>query len=354
MTTEFTNTEVPYDDADSMFIGDDDFSSLFTDEALAMGDDKAAEVLSERHAKKQAAKAKGKTSEDFTWDIDDDPFYHLDEDADDDIDDDDDELDETSDIRDTSTDDEDDDLDPLSYFSELPDEIEIAPGYTKAALTDLIRSKDEFTQQAEYMKHQFNKFEEGNEYIKQILGHNLTETNKTIHAIKQALDNPHTDTVRKGQLYQELQLQEGKLRTIESDWQQAEGARKVQEQYADEQRWFQTNLALDAELGRGWNANNSVIEYAVSSGIPVQVLQKTVSPELMKMFIKAMKFDKGQVDKASKFNDVVAKAARSTASSKASDKAQNTSSIRRKEQTIKAARSGDARAVSDMFDMLED
>lgn len=354
MTTEIQD---PVFTADSMFVDDSDFASLFSDEALSMGDEAAATHFSQKHAEKEAARAKGASSEDFEWGVDDDPFYKTnslsDEEEDEVSEDDDDPLDETSDIRDGESDGDDDEIDVSSFFANLPEDAEIAPGYTKQALTDLIRSKDEFSQQAAYMEHQFTKFEQGNDYIKEILGQNLTETNKTLHAIRQAMEDPHTDTVRKGQLFNELKRYEAKQHQIESDWQRAEEARKVQERYADEQRVFQTDLAMKQKYGRQFNYQ-PLVEYAVSSGIDVDTLTKAFSPALVEVLIKASKFDGNEQSKNIKLRETVAKAARSTSvSNRKAEKTVNTSS-KRKDQVLREASAGNSKAVDAMFAMLED
>lgn len=341
-----------------MNIDMNEFDALFAPEVTSqvtngkvLDDGAIAERLTKQYEEKVAKRNAKPSSEDFEWDIpeEDQAFYQKDtEDDGSGYDTNSGDGDDTADLRDTTQVDS-EEVNPVTFFINLPDDAEIAPGLSKAEITNMIRERDDYTQKYEFMNHQFNEFEKGTEYIKNILGRNLTETHRTILAIQNKMNRPDIDNVTRGQLYQELQLQKAKLQQIEGDWQQADQTRTAQERYANEQRYFYTNDIMAKKYGREWNPKD-VAEYAVSMGFDVPTLERSFTPNLAETLLKAMKYDGIAKHRNETYNKITAKAPRSGSSSKQEiDRAEENSSGKR--NALKAAHNGD---FSNAFEYLED
>lgn len=321
----------------------DDFSSLFTDEAIAAEEKGQIDnYLAEQEQRIQAKRAD--KSKDFNWINEDAELFDGDlEDS---------QVDDLGNPNEPSEVEEDGTTDnPLEYFSGLPDDVEIAPGFTKAAISEIIKNKEEYDSRYQFMNEQFEAFDNGTEYIQSILGRNLTETNKTIQAIENALNHPSTDAVRKGQLYNDLQLQKARLNQIESDWQQAEQVRKNQEAYLSDQRYHATVAQMKQQYGRGWDGdaflNTAINEY----GIPVPMLEKYLCPQLAVALQKAMEYDKLKANTKQAVSETV-KAPRSTSSTKPHQQRNDTAqSVGRQNAIAKVKDTGD---WAGLFDYLED
>lgn len=340
-------TDLTFDNVDTTVdnLNDADFDVLFTPDAInAVKSGKATEFETQaENAYLDKLAKKAKQEHEFSWD----------EPSEEDIDDATSPFDEgdARDLEHTETELDEDGLtkNPVEFFGHLDDDVEIAPGYTKGVVKQMMNEREDFNQKAEFMNQQYMNYDKNLEYIRGILGTNITETNKTIQAIQKALDHPSTDTVRRGQLYQELRNYETKRKDIENSWKEVEQANKQQEAMLNEQRFFNTDNAMKQKYGKDWDSS-AALTYAVQHGIAIPDLERTISPALMDIVMKAMRHDNLKATKQQALSNNVAKAARSSSSTKPNQTRGEGTSVKQREAQKKAA-NGD---WGDMFSYLTD
>lgn len=247
---------------------------------------------------------------------------------------------------------------PSEYFSTLEDDAEIDFGgvtLTKADMKHMASNREAITENEQFLKAHSERWSETNDYIRGVLQRNATETQLTISALQERLNDPRATATERGQFFSDLKRQEAKMSKIEADFGEAEQARKAQDAQRLNYRIRETDLSMKKALGNDWNMQDA-IQYATTQGMAIPELEASVSPGLAQILAKAMKYDKIETARNAKLKETITRGARSKPSNSPVQRDEGASKSIARKRMLDKLHKGQAneRDVSNSFAFLED
>lgn len=278
---------------DSMILDMDafDFSMIDSDIVVVGGDEKQAP---------QRGKSEEVYEEDYEDDVydDEDDFSFEDE--------------EEEEVPEEETVTIDGDLDSLD------DDFEFRMGdstLTKAELVQHVQKAQEVSKKAEELDSYFKNFKQIDDQMNHAFVASATENDIKLTHIRNKMKDPNISDAERGRLFTEISKLEQNKRVLDDRVQQFFQARELREQQEEVVRISRTNAVMSEKYGSDWAANMapSLTQYIVDSGIASPEMRKAVSPAMLEVLLKAMKYD--NLEKKSKdkvTSSVKKKSARST------------------------------------------
>lgn len=238
----------------------------------------------------------------------------------------------------------------------LNDDFEFTIGEEKLTKADLIakvQASGEAQKKKEELEGYFNNFKQIDEQMNHAFIASATENDIKLTNVQNKLRDPNITDADRGRLYGELQKLEGNKRVLDERVQTFFAAKEMREQQAELVKLTQTNAAMTEKYGQQWvdTMAPAITQYINESGIASPEMRKAVSPAMLEVLLKAMKYDKMEKGGKEKVKAAVTKKpapARSTVS-KAQGRG-NTMSKREMEYR-RAMKSGDMTAL---FQFIKD
>lgn len=245
------------------------------------------------------------------------------------------------------------------YLAELEDEAALDLGgitMTKAQLKELASSRERLTEDYEFIRQHAENFSQHNAAIKGVIQRNALETQITIDAINAKLNHPNTSAYERGELYQALKQQEGKIARINQEYGRIEEARRAQEAQDLAVRVRETQNVMSQTYGKDWNPQ-AVFDYAVQNGLTDNMMKQAMSPAFVNVLMKAYQHDVGKARTEAKLKESMSKAPRSKSSARSNDRTKQTSEASAmKRALVKKMEAGNFSEsdLSNSFAFLED
>lgn len=242
-------------------------------------------------------------------------------------------------------------------LSSLDDEFEFTIGeekLTKVELMERLNTVHVAKEKSEKLDTYFQNFKQIDEQMNHAFVASATENDLKLNHIRSKLRDPSITDSQRGQLYNEMSKLEGNKKVLDERVQGFFAAKEMREQQAEMVRLSQTNNVMSEKYGAKWvdNMAPAVTSYINESGIASPEMRKAISPAMIEVLIKAMKYDKMEKNGKEKVKAAVTRkpatsAPRSTASSSASGKKMTRSDAAYR----KAVREGDNAAL---FNFIKD
>lgn len=182
-------------------------------------------------------------------------------------------------------------------LSILDDDFELNLGeekLTKGELLSRLGTVKEAKEKVEQLDTYFQSFKHIDDQMNQAFVASATENDLKLTHIKNKLRDPNISDTQRGQLYGEMSKLEGNKKVLDERVQTYFAAKELREQQAELVRLTQTNNIMSSKYGAKWvdNMAPAVTNYINESGIASPEMRKAISPAMIEVLIKAMKYDK--------------------------------------------------------------
>lgn len=229
----------------------------------------------------------------------------------------------------------------------LDDDFELSIGeekITKAELMGRLNTVNEFKEKNEQFSTYFQNFQNIDRQMDAVFVASATENDIKLTNIKNKLSQPGITDTQRGQLYGEMNKLENNKRVLDERVQSFFAARELRDQQAELVRLTQTNNEMTGKYGAKWvdNMAPAVTQYINNSGIASAEMRKALSPALIEVLIKAMKFDKQAKGVEERINSTVKRKAPAVTKSVGSTSNSRGKKVTKSEATMRRAqREGD-------------
>lgn len=190
--------------------------------------------------------------------------------------------------------------------------------FSKADLVAKVQASGEATRKTQELDGYFQNFKQIDDQMNQQFVASATENDIKLNNVRNKLRDPNIGDSDRGRLYGELTKLEGNKKVLDERVQTFFAAREMREQQAELVKLTQTNAVMSEKYGNQWadSMAPAITQYINESGIASPEMRKAVSPALLEVLVKAMKFDKMEKGGVAKVKAAAARkpAARSTAS----------------------------------------
>lgn len=243
-------------------------------------------------------------------------------------------------------------------LSLLDDDFELNLGeekLTKGELLSRLSTVKEAKEKVEQLDTYFQNFKNIDEQMNQAFVASATENDLKLNHVKSKLRDPNITDAQRGQLYGEMSKLESNKKVLDERVQTYFAAKELREQQAELVRLSQTNNVMSAKYGAKWvdNMAPAVTNYINESGIASPEMRKAISPAMIEVLIKAMKYDKMEKSGKEQVKKAVTRKAAPTAPRSTTSTAPAGKSKMSRSDAIyrKALRDGD---MSTLFGFIKD
>lgn len=204
----------------------------------------------------------------------------------------------------------------------LDDAFEFTIGEEKFTKTDLIakvQASSEAVKKSQELDGYFQNFKQIDDQMNHQFIASATENDIKLTNVKNKLRDPNITDSDRGRLYGELTKLEGNKKVLDDRVQGFFAAKEMREQQAELVKLTQVNNVMSEKYGNQWvdTMAPAITNYINESGIASPEMRKAISPAMLEVLLKAMKFDKLDKGGTAKVKAAAAKkptAARSTTS----------------------------------------
>lgn len=178
----------------------------------------------------------------------------------------------------------------------LEDDFEFTIGEEKLSKADLIakvQASGEAVRKKEELDGYFKNFKNIDDQMNHQFVASATENDIKLNNVRNKLRDPNIGDSDRGRLYGELTKLEGNKKVLDERVQTFFAAREMREQQAELVKLTQTNAVMSEKYGNQWTDTMApaITKYINESGIASPEMRKAVSPALLEVLVKAMKFD---------------------------------------------------------------
>lgn len=204
----------------------------------------------------------------------------------------------------------------------LDDNFEFTIGeetFTKTDLIAKVQASSTAMKKTQELDTYFNNFKQIDDQMNHQFVASATENDIKLTNVKNKLRDPSITDSDRGRLYGEMTKLEGNKRVLEQRVEQYFSQRDLREKQAELVKLTQVNSVMSEKYGNQWvdNMAPSITNYINESGIASPEMRKAISPAMLEVLLKAMKYDKLEKGGKAKVNAAVTRkpgGARSTAS----------------------------------------